>query len=149
MTSIDVGTFNQRVGQHLGYSDWYEITQERIAAFADVTEDHGWPHVDDERARASPLGGTIAHGYLTLALFVRLLTEFLSVEGKTLMFNYGINRLRFTTPVPAGARVRLGVEVAAVRPLDDGELVTYGATFELAGSAKPACVAEILFRYYH
>lgn len=146
--TIKVGTFKERTGQHLGHSDWFEINQNIINAFADLTDDHGWPHVDVDRSNASPIGGTIAHGFFTLSLFMHFWNQLVVVEEKSVLLNYGIDRLRFTAPVPAGGKVRLGLEVGSVKPFEDGELVTYKATFDLAGSDRPVCVADILFRYY-
>ncbi len=137
-----------RVGEHLGYSDWHEITQEQVNLFAEATGDHQWIHVDVERAKAGPFGGPIAHGYLTLSLAPVLLGEILVVAGVSMGVNYGLNRLRFPSPVPVGARLRAGAELAGVEHLDGGAQVTLRTTFEVEGATKPSCVAEIIFRYY-
>jgi acyl dehydratase len=147
-TTISVGTFKERTGQHLGYSDWYQIPQKTIDAFADLTDDHGWPHVDVERSKESPIGGTIAHGFFTLSLFMHFWNQLVTVERKSVLLFYGTNKVRFTAPVPADGRIRLGLEIASVKSFDDGELVTYNATYELEGREKPACFAEVLFRYW-
>lgn len=148
-TTINVGTFADRVGEHLGFSDWFDFTQDKTDQFADLTDDHGWPHVDVKRSQESPIGGTVAHGFFVLSLFMHFWNQIVFVEQKSLLLFYGMNRVRITSPVPAeGGRIRLGLEVGSVKQTDDGELVTYNATFELEGSEKPACVAEVLFRYW-
>ena len=142
----DLGT---HVGQHLGFSSWYRVTQDVVNLFAEATGDQQWIHVDEERAKAGPFGRTIAHGYFTLSLVPALLREVLDVEGASAIVNYGLNKVRFPAPVPVGSRVRMGVELASVDPLPGGAVqVGLSAEFELQGSEKPCCVAEILFRYY-
>jgi acyl dehydratase len=138
----------ERVGQHLGYSRWLEVTQERINRFADATGDHQWLHVDVERAHRGPFGSTVAHGFLTLSLVSGLLYEIVDVSGPAAIVNYGVNRVRFPAPVRAGSRVRLGAEVASVDEMGGGVQVALQATVEVEGEAKPACVAELLLRYY-
>ena len=135
------------VGQHVGESDWMEITQERVQDFADATGDHQWIHVDPERAAAGPFGGPIAHGYLTLSLVSYFLPRVWRVEGFGMGVNYGLERLRFPSPVPVGARVRLCADLAEVAPLEGGVQVTVDLTVEVEGGAKPALVARGLFRY--
>jgi acyl dehydratase len=137
-----------RIGDHFGYSDWHEITQEQVNLFADATGDHQWIHVDVERAQAGPFGGPIAHGYLTLSLTPRVLEEILRVSGISMAINYGLNRLRFPAPVPVGAKVRAGAVLSNLEDVSGGVQVSWNLTFEIEGGAKPACVAEILFRYY-
>ena len=137
-----------RVGQHLGYSDWMEVTQERINQFADATGDHQWIHVDVEKAKQGPFGGPIAHGYLTLSLAVPLFAQVMRMEGVRMGINYGLNRVRFITPVPAGARLRVGGELMEVEEIQGGAQSTVKLTFELEGAEKPACVAEAIYRYY-
>jgi acyl dehydratase len=137
-----------RVGRHLGHSGWRQITQEQVNGFAEVTGDRQWIHVDQERARTGPFGRTIAHGYLTLSLIPTLLWEVLDVDGASAVINYGINRVRFPTPVPVGSRVRLGVQVLGVEEVDGGVQATLLGTVEVEGSVKPGCVGEILLRYY-
>jgi acyl dehydratase len=138
-----------KVGQHLGYSDWLEITQEQVNLFADATGDHQWIHVDPERAKKeSPFGGPIAHGYLTLSLGPTLMPQIMVVTGFAMGVNYGCGKVRFPSPVPVGAKVRLGAELVSVEDVTGGAQVTMTFTFECEGAAKPSCVAEIIFRYY-
>ena len=135
-------------GRHLGHSAWHEITQEQVGEFAALTDDEQWIHVDPVRAAAGPFGATVAHGFHTLARFTALLGEVLTVEGVRTTLNYGVNRVRFPAPARVGSRLRMGLEVNAVERLGDSVQVLYGATFEIEGQAKPACVAEVIFRYY-
>jgi acyl dehydratase len=135
-------------GSHVGESDWLEITQERVQEFADATGDHQWIHVDPERAAAGPFGGPIAHGYLTLSLVSYLLPRVWQVEGFGMGVNYGLERLRFPAPVPVGAKVRLRADLVEVQPLDSGVQALMDLTVEIEGGAKPALVAQGLFRYY-
>src|SRR5262245_45094961 len=135
------------VGQHLGYSDWLEITQERIDQFAEATGDRQWIHVDPERAKDGPFGATIAHGYLTLALSNYFLPQIVSVEGISMGVNYGVNKVRFPAPVPVGSKVRAGVELASVEDVKGGIQTTMVVTIELEGSDRPACVIEAVSRY--
>jgi acyl dehydratase len=135
-------------GKEIGTSDWHTVTQEQINKFADATGDHQWIHIDEERAKAGPFGTTIAHGYMTLSLVPIFVFEILKVEGAKLVVNYGLNKARFPAPVPAGSRVRMGGEIASVEPVTGGLQVALNCTFEIEGQPKPACVAEILFRYY-
>jgi acyl dehydratase len=135
-------------GTDLGPGDWLEITQERVNTFADATGDHQWIHVDPERARGGPFGGTIAHGYLTLALIIPLWTQLLRIEDVAMAVNYGLNRVRFPAPVPVGSQIRLHARVAAVEEVPGGVQLTVELTMELRGSGKPAAVAEALYRYY-
>lgn len=139
----------QLAGQHLGYSDWLEITQDRIDQFADATGDHQWIHVDPERAKDGPFGTTIAHGYLTLSLGPLLAPQVSRVHGIRMGVNYGCGKVRFPAPVPVGSKLRLGVEVLEVSDLGEGQAqVTYRYTFEVEGGSKPACVAETIVRLY-
>jgi acyl dehydratase len=148
-TRIDgIAGLKQRIGDHLGYSEWHQVTQEQVNLFADATGDHQWIHVDIERAKAGPFGGPIAHGYLTLSLTPALLSEILEVSGITMAVNYGLNKLRFPAPVPVGSKVRAGVLLDQVEDVSGGVQVTLTTTFEVEGGSKPVCVAEILFRYY-
>jgi acyl dehydratase len=135
-------------GEHLGYSDWVEITQDRVNKFADATNDNQWIHVDTERAKSGPFGGAIAHGYLTLSLAPSLLNQVVRVDGFKMGINYGINKLRFPAPVPVGKRLRLGVKLAKVDDIQGGVQNTYEMTFEIEGQDKPAAVAEIIYRSY-
>jgi acyl dehydratase len=144
-----ISGLKEKIGQHLGYSDWVEITQEQVNLFADATGDHQWIHVDPERARKeSPFGGPIAHGYLTLSLGPTLMPQILRVDGVTMGVNYGCGKVRFPSPVPVGAKLRLGAELTGVDDIAGGAQVSMSFTFEVEGAAKPSCVAEIIFRYY-
>ncbi len=137
-----------RVGEHLGYTDWSEVTQERVNTFADATGDHQWIHVDVERAAAGPFGGPIAHGFLTLSLLIPLWTELLDLTGIDVRVNYGLNKVRFPAPVPVGSRVRLGATVAELRDVPGGAEAVIDAVLECDAAAKPACVAQVVHRYY-
>lgn len=136
------------VGEHLGYSEYLDITQERVNQFAEATGDHQWIHVDVERAKAGPFGGPIAHGYLTLSLGPMLYPTVVRVEGFSMGVNYGANKVRFPSPVPVGSRVRLGVKLLEVDDISNGVQMTMEFTFECEGASKPSCVAEIIFRSY-
>jgi len=150
MTTIVQGIdgLKAKVGEHLGHSDWVEITQEQVNQFADATGDHQWIHVDPERAKSGPFGGPIAHGYLTLSLGPHLLGSVLRVEGISMGVNYGLNKLRFPAPVPVGSKLRVGAAVAGVEDIAGGAQVTLELTFEVEGQDKPSCVAQAVFRYY-
>jgi acyl dehydratase len=134
-------------GQRLGPTDWRPMTQERVNEFADVTEDHNYIHVDPERAAASPFGGTIAHGYLSVALLAPISQELLDVEGATGV-NYGMDRLRFPAPLPVGAEFRGAGEVLEVSEVRGGMQVKVALTLEVRDQERPALVADCLFRYY-
>jgi acyl dehydratase len=135
-------------GTHLGWTDWIDITQDRVDLFADATGDHQWIHVDVERANAeSPFGGPIAHGYLTLALSNLFLPQLITVPAASAGVNYGTGRVRFPAPVPVGSRVRAGAEVAAVEEIAGGVQTTITITIEVEGGTKPACVIESLSRW--
>ena len=137
------------VGEHLGYSDWLVVTQEKVNQFADATGDHQWIHIDVERAnRESPFGGPIAHGYLTLSLAPSLMPQVVVTTGFRMGVNYGCNKVRFMSPVPVGANLRLGVKLLAVDDIAGGIQSTYELTFEVEGATKPSCVAECIFRSY-
>jgi acyl dehydratase len=135
------------VGENLGTSDWLEITQDRVNLFAEATGDHQWIHVDPERAKDGPFGGTIAHGYLTMSLGPVLLPQVVTVTGFSMALNYGLNKLRFPAPVPVGSKVRLSAELIDVEDVAGGVQVTYRLTFEVDGQDKPACVAEAVYRW--
>ncbi|MFC0451981.1 MULTISPECIES: MaoC family dehydratase [Rhodococcus] len=130
------------VGEHLGHSDWLEITQERVNVFADATGDHQWIHVDPERAAEGPFGAAIAHGYLTLSLLPKLGADLMRVDGVKLVINYGLNKVRFPQPVKVGAKVRAGGEIVSVEQTKQGAQVVVKYTIEIQGEGKPACVAE-------
>ena len=150
MTTIIEGIdgLKAKKGEHLGYSDWLEITQERVNEFAEATGDHQWIHVDPERAKSGPFGGPIAHGYLTISLAPMLLPQVMRVEGIQMGVNYGINKLRFPSPVPVGAKLRVGAALADVTDIEGGAQVTLDLTFEVEGKDKPSCVAQAVYRYY-
>jgi acyl dehydratase len=144
-----VAELRQHVGREVAVSDWFEVMQERIELFAEATEDHYWIHTDPERAaRESPFEGTIAHGFLTLSLLSELAKRAMSVGGVRMAINYGLNRVRFVRPVPAGARIRGRFTLAAVKVIDGGVQATWGVKVEREGGDKPCCVAEWLVRYY-
>ncbi|MEV8631859.1 MaoC family dehydratase [Streptosporangium sp. NPDC051023] len=134
-------------GEHLGHSAWREVTQEQVAMFADATGDHQWIHVDPERAAASPFGGTIAHGYLTLALLPAFMAEIFQVEGITMGVNFGLDKVRFPVPVRVGSRVRGGAELTDVKNSPAGKLVKIRMTVEVEGQRRAACVADTLSLY--
>ena len=150
MTTIIDGIdgLKAKVGEHLGYSDYVEITQEQVNQFADATGDHQWIHVDVERAKAGPFGGPIAHGYLTLSLGPALSPQIVAVTGVAMGVNYGCNKVRFPSPVPVGSKLRLGAKLLDVEDVAGGAQVTMEFTFEVEGAPKPSCVAEVVFRYY-
>jgi acyl dehydratase len=136
------------VGTHLGYSDWLEITQERVNRFADATGDHQWIHVDPARAQSGPFGGTIAHGYLTLSLVNLFLPQIVEVRGISMGVNYGADKLRFPAPVRVGARVRGGGELLKVEEVKGGAVqATVRVTVEIEGGDRPGCVVETISRY--
>jgi acyl dehydratase len=135
-------------GQHLGWTEWIDITQERVDLFAEATGDHQWIHVDVDRANAeSPFGGPIAHGYLTLALSNLFLPELLAVPGASAGVNYGTGKVRFPSPVPVGSRIRGGAEITAVDEIPGGLQTTITITIQVEGQDKPACVIESLSRW--
>jgi len=136
-------------GADLGHTGWVEVTQPRVGQFADATGDHQWIHVDAARAAAGPFGGTIAHGYLTLSMVIPLFDELLEVTGISMAINYGLNKVRFPAPVPVGSQIRLAGRLAAVEPAGDNAVqVTADFTVEVDGGARPACVAQAIYRYY-
>lgn len=135
-------------GETLGASDWHEVTQSDIDAFADVTGDHQWIHVDPERAKDTPFGGTIAHGYYTLALAPRFSEQIFKLDGFAFGLNYGLDRVRFPAPLPVGTRVRMVAKVAGVEDIPGGAQLRLELTFEREGGDKPVCVAESLARIY-
>ncbi|RJP75036.1 MAG: MaoC family dehydratase [Candidatus Abyssobacteria bacterium SURF_17] len=136
-------------GKEVGVSDWHTVTQEEINTFAKATHDHQWIHIDPERCkRESPWGQTIAHGYYTISLAPYLLGQMLSVEGVQMGINYGINKLRFPTPLKVGRKVRARAELMEVEDIANGVQATLKMTFEAEGEEKPSCVAEVIYRYY-
>jgi acyl dehydratase len=135
-------------GQHLGYSDWVEITQDRIDKFADATGDHQWIHVDPERAKQGPFGACIAHGYLTQSLVNMFLPQILEVRGISMGVNYGADKLRFPAPVPVDSRIRGGGELLRVEEVKGGVQATIRVTVEIEGGDRPGCVIDTISRYY-
>ncbi|MGH9025662.1 MAG: MaoC family dehydratase [Acidimicrobiia bacterium] len=135
------------VGQHLGYGEWIEVTQDRIDKFADATDDHQWIHVDPDAAAKGPFGATIAHGYLTLSLASLFLSQRAAVGGISLGINYGVNKARFPAPVPVGSKVRGGCELVEVDDIPGGVQAVIRVTIETEGSEKPACVVDTVTRY--
>lgn len=150
MTEVEsVGKLGELVGREVALSEWVEVSQERINAFAEATEDRQWIHLDAERAaRESPFEGTIAHGFLTLSLLSELMRLAVSVGGVRMGVNYGLNRVRFVSPVPAGARIRGRFTLAALEEVKVGVEAAWKVTVEREGGDKPCCVAEWLVRYY-
>jgi acyl dehydratase len=149
MTTITgIDELRAAAGSELGVTEWHEITQAQVDAFADATGDHQWIHVDPVRAKDSPLGGTIAHGLLTLSLAPAMTASLLSFEGFAFALNYGYNRVRFPAPLPVGSRVRMRMKLAGVDDIPGGAQFTTGLTFEREDGDKPVCVAESLARVY-
>lgn len=134
----------QAAGETLGTSDWITVTQATIDQFAEATGDFQWIHVDRERAKTSPFGTTVAHGYLTLALAPRLMNQIYDVDGVRLRINYGLNKARFTGPVKSGTRVRMTLKLLSVDPTPKGARVTTNVRFEIEGVRQPVCVAELV-----
>jgi acyl dehydratase len=141
---LDVAGLHRLLGAELGPTAWYDVTQERVDAFATATEDHQWIHVDVERARRGPHGGTIAHGLYTLSLIPRCTEELLSFDGFAAAINYGYGRVRFPAPVPVGSRLRMHSSVTSIDDAAQGAKVTLTQRFERDGGERPVCVAEQL-----
>jgi acyl dehydratase len=144
----DMAGLREAVGQHLGFTEWEAMTQDRVNGFADVTDDHQFIHVDPERAKNTPFGGTVAHGYLTLSLLAPVMQSLLKVTDAAIGVNYGLDRVRFPAPLPVGARWRGGGEIVEVSEVPGGIQAKVLVTIEVEGSQKPACVAEALVRMY-
>jgi acyl dehydratase len=135
-------------GDVLGTSDWHQVTQDEVDTFADVTGDHQWIHVDVERARQTPFGGTIAHGYFTLSLAPRFADQIMRLDGFAFALNYGLNKVRFPAPLPVGQKVRMTSRLAKLDDIPGGAQITFENTFEVEGGEKPVCVAESVARVY-
>lgn len=151
MTTVvgSVDELRALTGRHLGYSEWLEISQDRVDTFADATDDHQWIHVDPERAAAGPFGTTIAHGYLTLSLLIPMWHEILQYEGLRLGVNYGLNKVRFPAPVPVGSRIRAGATLVSVEDVgNDAVQLVVDFVVEREGSEKPCCIAQGMYRFY-
>lgn len=143
----NLAAMKAEIGNEVAVSDWVEITQQRIDLFADATSDHQWIHTDPERAaRESPYGATVAHGFLTLALLPALLVNALHMVDMTMGLNYGLNKVRFPAPVPAGSRVRARLTIAAIDDIAGGAQILWAVVVEREGGDKPVCVAEFLMR---
>ena len=143
----NLDAFAAAVGEHLGYSDWMTVTQDRVNQFADATDDHQWIHVDEPRATAGPFGGTIAHGFLTLSLLSAFGPRIYRVNGIRMGINYGLNKVRFPQRVKVGSKVRAGAELAEITDIPGGKQAVSRWTVEIEGEAKPACVAEWVTRF--
>lgn len=148
MTTVGYDDLRTLAGTDLGWSDWIDVSQERIGTFADATDDHQWIHTDPERAKDGPFGGAVAHGFLTLSLAVPMWSELLDVEGVSAKVNYGLDKVRFISPVHAGARVRMNAVIADVVEIPGGYQLVVDQTIEAEGSAKPAVVARGIYRFY-
>ncbi|UIX29624.1 MaoC family dehydratase [Streptomyces sp. GQFP] len=148
ITVNGIDELKKLAGSDLGTSEWIEVTQERINTFADATGDHQWIHVDPEKAAEGPFGAPIAHGYLTLSLFIPLFTELLDVQGVTTKVNYGLNKVRFPSPVKVGSKIRLVGRLAGVEDVPGGVQITVDGTIEIEGAPKPAAVLQSLSRFY-
>ena len=136
------------VGTTLGPTEWLEVTQEQVNTFADATDDHQWIHTDPERAKDGPFGAPIAHGFLTLSLLIPMWESLLDVEGVTTKVNYGLDKVRFVSPVKVGAKIRMTADVASIEEVRGGYQLVIDATIEVEGGEKPAVVARSLQRFY-
>jgi acyl dehydratase len=148
VTTLELAELPSAMGKHLGYTDWREMTQERVNQFADCTDDHQFIHVDPERAKQTPFGGTVAHGYLTLSMLAWAMGELMHVSDAKMGVNYGLDRVRFPAPLPVGAQWRVGGELTEVTEVAGGYQVKTKCTVEVKDQEKPACVAETLARLY-
>ncbi|KAB8172363.1 MaoC family dehydratase [Microbispora catharanthi] len=148
-TAYGLDEIRALAGKDLGHSGWLEITQDRVNTFADATDDHQWIHVDPVRAADGPFGGPIAHGYLTLSLVIPLFNELLDIQGVKMSINYGLEKVRFPSPVKVGSRIRLAAAVVSVEDVPgDGVQMLLDFTVEIEGANKPACVARAIYRHY-
>ena len=148
LTINGIDDLKAHAGQDVGVSDWHEVTQAEIDAFADATGDHQWIHVDLERAASGPFGTTIAHGFLTVSMVPQAAFELMHVEDASAAINYGLNKVRFPAPVPVGSKVRGRFSVAAVEEIENGVQVVLNGVAEREGQEKPVCAAELVFRQY-
>ncbi len=150
MTTVFKTPFEMKdaVGQHLGYSDWLVIDQDRINLFADATGDHQWIHVDPEKAKDGPFGACIAHGYLTLSLVNMFLPQIIDVQGISMGVNYGLGKVRFPAPVPVGSKVRGGGELISIEDVKGGVQSVVRVTVEIEGNDRPGCVIDTISRYF-
>ena len=145
---LDLSELASHAGEVLGQTSWRLVTQQDVDAFAQLTGDDQWIHVDPERAKAGPFGTTIAHGYFTLSLSTIFLDEVVTIKGANVVLNYGSNRVRYPAPVPAGSRIRASIELPTVEDIAGGVQATFRLVYEVEGQAKPGCVADIVYRYY-
>ncbi|WP_043628944.1 MaoC family dehydratase [Nonomuraea candida] len=148
ITAHGIDELKALAGTDLGRTEWLEISQDRVNAFADATDDHQWIHTDPERAKDGPFGSPIAHGYLTLSLIIPLFGRLLRISGVSMSVNYGLEKVRFPSPVPVGARIRLAGVVDTVEQVAGGVQMHLTFTVETDGGAKPACVAQAIYRHY-
>ncbi|WP_205696353.1 MaoC family dehydratase [Conexibacter sp. SYSU D00693] len=147
-TFSGIDDLKANVGEEIGVSDWLEVTQDVINAFADATGDHQWIHVDPEKAASTPFGGTIAHGLYTLSIGPKLSYDMYTVDGVAFALNYGYDKVRFPSPLPVGSKLRMRVTVSSVDDVAGGAQVKFTQTFEREGGDKPVCVAEQLVRFF-
>jgi acyl dehydratase len=147
-TTLKIGDLDALVGQEVAVSPWMEITQDRIDLFAKATEDFQWIHIDKERAAQSPFGGTIAHGFLTLSLLPKLTESSFELADRKMGVNYGLNKVRFTAPVPAGSKVRGRFTLNKLEKIDGGVQTTWNVVIEREGGDKPVMIAESISRHY-
>jgi len=149
MTVVDLTQLRSLVGREVVSGDWLVVAQDRIDTFANATGDHQWIHIDAARARTeTPFGATIAHGFLTLSLISALMRDAVTVEGARMTLNYGLNRVRFVSPVPSGSRIRARIALGRVEDMADSTQATWNVTVEREGGEKPSVVAEWIVRYY-
>ncbi len=148
MTTIAYADLPGLAGTDLGFTEWLEVTQDRVNLFADAVDDHQWIHVDPDRAASGPFGGAIAHGFLSLSLATKFWTDLLDVEGVTTKVYYGLDKVRFVSPVLVGARVRMNAVIAEITEVRGGYQLTVDQTIEIEGGVKPAVVARGLYRFY-
>ncbi|QZT59576.1 MaoC family dehydratase [Mycolicibacterium austroafricanum] len=146
-TYSTLDAFTAAAGDELGPTEWLEVTQDRVNTFADATGDHQWIHVDPERAASGPFGVTIAHGLLTLSLLPHFMHELYRVDGVTMAINYGLNKVRFISPVPVGAKIRARTTIGEVSTVAGGVQAIIATTIEIEGAVKPAAVIESIIRY--
>ena len=147
-STINLAQLIVQPDEPIGVSDWIDVSQDMIDAFAATTRDTQWIHNDPVRAAASPFGAPIAHGFLTLSLLTRMLSNAVAVAGASMVVNYGLNKVRFIDPVPAGSRIRARFTVADLQPVDHGIRVTWRVTVERESASRPCCAAEWLVQYY-
>ena len=148
LTFRSIDEAKAREGDEIGVSDWHLVTQESVDRFADVTGDQYFIHTDPARAKETPFGGTIAHGYYTLSLAPMLMSQVFALEGFAFAVNYGLNKVRFPAPLPVGAKVRMQATLSALDDIPGGAQMTVTVTFEVEGGDKPVCVAETIARVY-